>query len=253
MKYAALLLIALLISSCSYRVEKEGETAVKLNANALGFSEVQAAILGPKCARCHGFVASYEGVVANLDAIAARTQSADPGFMMPPPGRGSLTAEEKAALQSWIDRGAPQVGEGGGPVTEPTSRPDPIPAPPPVKPALSFAFVQQQVFTPRCAKCHGGMVGSYESVVAKLTEIESRVRSTFEWEQMPPPRASQLTEEEKNLLLDWIKAGAPQVGEGEAPAPRPDPSPAPPKNCDDDDHDDDDLVTHKKCDERNAL
>jgi len=206
MRNATLLALALLISSCSYRVEKESEPAVKLNANALGFSEVQAAIFGPKCARCHGFVTSYEGVVANLSAIAARTQSTDPGFMMPPPGRGSLTAEEKAALQSWIDRGAPQVGEGSEPITEPAPRPDP----PPAKPALSFAFVQQQVFTPKCAKCHGGMVGSYEKVVGNLTEIESRVRSTFEWEQMPPPRASQLTEEEKNLLLDWIKAGAPR-------------------------------------------
>jgi uncharacterized membrane protein len=245
MRSAILLITALLFSSCSYRVEKESEPTVKLNTNALGFSEVQAAILGPKCARCHGFVASYEGVVANLAAIAARTQSTDPGFMMPPPGRGSLTAEEKAALQSWIERGAPQVGE-GGPVTEPAPRPSPMPAPPPAKPALSFAFVQQQVFTPKCAKCHGGMVGSYENVVAKLTEIESRVRSTFEWEQMPPPRASQLTEEEKNLLLDWIKAGAPQAGEGEAPAP----APLPPRECE---GGDDDLVTHKKCDERKAL
>jgi hypothetical protein len=109
--------------------------------------------------------------------------------------------------------------------------------------------VQQKVFTPKCSRCHG-FVGSYEGVVAKLTEIESRVRSPLEFEQMPPPKAAQLTDEEKNLLLDWIKAGAPQNSDGGGVTPAPGPSPQPPRDCgdDDDDHEEDDLVTHKKCD-----
>lgn len=251
MRNATLLTLALLISSCAYRTEKEGEPTARLNAAALGFSEVQAAILGPKCARCHGFVASYEGVVANLTEISARIASADPGFLMPPPGRGTLTAEEKAALQSWISRGAPQFaggGTGNQPVEPaPNPAPSPPPAPVPAPPGFNFANVQQKVFAPKCSRCHG-FVASYESVVPMLTEIESRVRSPLEFEQMPPPRATQLTEEEKNLLLDWIKAGAPEKsdGGGVAPAPGPNPAPQPPKDCEDDEEDD--LVTHKKCD-----
>lgn len=240
---ARLLIFALLISSCAYRVEKEAEPTLQLNANALGFSEVQAAILGPKCARCHGFVSSYEGVIANLAGISARAASADPGFMMPPPGRGTLTNEEKAALQSWIDRGAPQFAEGGTgnqPVNPPPA-PAPTPVPAPAPGGLNFATVQQKVLTPKCARCHGGMVSSYANVVPMLTEIESRVRSPLEFEQMPPSRAPQLTEEEKNLLLDWIKAGAPENSDGGGVAPAPGPAPEPPpRDCDDDHEEDDD-------------
>lgn len=210
MRFATTLILAILLSSCAYRVEKESEPTARLNANAVGFSEVQAAILGPKCARCHGWVASYDEVVANLDELSARVQSGDPGFMMPPPGRGTLTAEEKAALQGWIERGAPRFAEGGGESRPPEPIPDPLPPPAPATPGLNFAHVQEKVLTPKCARCHGGMMGSYESVVANLTEIESRVRSAFEFDQMPPARAPQLNEEEKNLLLDWIKAGAPE-------------------------------------------
>lgn len=259
MRHATLLIFAFLISSCAYRVEKEGEPTAKLNANAMGFSEVQAAILGPKCARCHSdWAASYEGVVANLAEISARVASADPGFMMPPPGRGTLTAEEKAALQGWISRGAPQFADGGtgnqpvnpapnpgpNPPEPPKNSPTPVPAPP----GLNFANVQEKVFTPKCSRCHG-FVESYDGVVARLAGIESRVRSPLEFEQMPPPKAAQLTDEEKNLLLDWIKAGAPENSDGEGVTPGP--SPQPPKDCedrDDDDHEEDDLVTHKKCD-----
>lgn len=247
MKTATLLLIALLISSCAYRVEKEGEPTAKLNANALGFSEVQTAILSPKCSRCHGWVASYDGVAVNLADISARINSTDPQFMMPPPRASQLTAEEKTALQSWITRGAPQFADGGtgNQPVNPTPDPAPAPTPVPAPPGLNFASVQQQVFAPKCSRCHG-FVGSYEGVVAKLTDIESRVRSPLEFEQMPPPKAAQLTDEEKNLLLDWIKAGAPENSDGGAPSP--DPAPPPPKDCDGDGHEEDDLVTHKKCD-----
>lgn len=248
MKRATLLILALLISSCAYRVEKEGEPMAKLNATSLGFSEVQTAILGPKCARCHGWVASYDGVVANLTEISARIMSADPGFMMPPPGRGTLTAEEKAALQSWITRGAPQFADGGTGNQPVEPAPNPTPAPVPAPGGLNFAAVQQKVFAPKCSRCHG-FVGSYEGVAARLTEIESRVRSPLEFEQMPPPKAPQLTEEEKNLLLDWIKAGAPETSDGGETTPAPGPAPQPPPDgCEDGDHEEDDLVTKKRCD-----
>lgn len=258
MKTAAILILALFFTSCAYRTEKESEPTAKLNANAIGFSEVQSAILGPKCARCHGFVASYEGVVANLAEISARTMSGDPGFMMPPPGRGTLTADEKTALQGWISRGAPQFagGDTGTPPVDPAPgpgpgpTPNPPPTPTPAPPGLNFANVQQKVFTPKCARCHGGMVSSYANVVPMLTEIESRVRSPLEFEQMPPARAPQLTEEEKNLLLDWIKAGAPETSDGGGvnPAPGPTPKP-PPKDCEDDDDEDDFTVT-KDCERK---
>jgi uncharacterized membrane protein len=211
----ALLLFAIL-PACSYRVEKEALDKAKVNPQAVGFTEVQVAVLGPKCARCHGFVATYEGVIANLADISARVSSTDADFMMPPPNAAPLTADEKAALLGWIARGAPRVG--GGEVEQPATPPSPpVPAPvpsPPVPPSLppqlTYANVRDSVLVPKCARCHSALVNSYDEVLVNLSEIASRVRSPFDFDQMPPPRAAQLTEEEKNLLLDWIEAGAPK-------------------------------------------
>lgn len=228
MKYIALILITLL-SACSYRVEKEAVPSPSF-AGAIGFAEVQTSILGPKCSKCHGWVSSYEGVAALVDQIAARTASNNPGFMMPPPGEGPLTAEQRSGLQAWIAAGAPRVAEGGAgppaPVTPPVV--------PPLTPAprdLSFASVRDGVLQPKCARCHSGWVNDYAQVSPRITRIASRVRSTMA-DQMPPARATPLTEEEKNHLLDWIDAGAPlDAVDGTTPA-------RPGTPCDDDEEDD---------------
>lgn len=199
----ASILLLLFLSACSYRVEKEAMPEISLSS--LGFPEVQAAILGPKCAQCHGWVGNYERVIENLDEILARTRSRDPNFMMPPPNAAPLSATDRANLEAWIAKGAPRVGEG-----EPPSTPPPAPPlPPGLSPDLTFANLRDSVLIPKCARCHSEMVNNYDSLVSDLLEIESRVRSTS-FDQMPPLRAAQLTEEEKNLLLDWIEAGAPK-------------------------------------------
>lgn len=253
MRTASLLLL-LLLSACAYRVEKEGADSVKLNPDSLGFPEVQAAIFGPKCARCHGWAGSYEGVTANLAEISARTQSADPNFMMPPPNATALTAEEKSSLAAWIAKGAPRVGGGepGQPSVPPPAPPAPTPppvVPGPISPVLSYNNVRDSVLVPKCARCHSQMVNNYDSVVANLTEINSRVRSEFDFDQMPPARAAQLTVEEKNLLLDWIAAGAPLNSTAPSPPGQPlppAPPPTKPPGCDDDDHDDDHLTPNNR-------
>jgi uncharacterized membrane protein len=199
---AYLLLPLLLSSACSYRVEKEPPVPI---GGELGFAEIQA-ILGPKCISCHGaMLVSYESLLPSLGQIAARIQSQVPAFMMPPPGNAPLTTKEREAVLDWIARGAPR--EGGSQELLPVPPP---PAAPIVIPGLNFAFVQQEVLKPKCAGCHGKMVSSYEGVLANLQEIERRVRSTT-FDQMPPDWAEEgLTEAEKSLLLDWIKAGAPE-------------------------------------------
>lgn len=253
MKKANLLWIALisLLFGCSYRDLKTTEPSsgsLGQSGASLSFQQIQASILGPKCARCHGWVANYDTVKSLGQEIQARINSMSANFVMPPPNAAALSPEEKSALSSWIAAGSPL--EGG--VTQPTppipSQPNEPPSPPspptpPVPPGtpaprLSFETVNRDVFQPKCARCHSGMMSSYERVVANLNLIEMRVRSTFDFEKMPPPRAPQLTNEELNLLLDWIQAGAPKDGPANPtdpnnpndptqPQPSPQPSPAP--------------------------
>jgi hypothetical protein len=258
--------LALLLSAgCSYRDLKNGTQATQTFGQSganLGFAQIQAAVLGPKCARCHGaMVASYEAVKNLSQDIQARVGSSDANFVMPPPNAVPLTTEERNLLLAWIGAGSPRdptqpnpanPSPPGNPPAPGNPSPPPGPAP---TPRLSFANLSATVFQPKCARCHSGMMGSYESVVANLQEIEMRVRSTFDFEKMPPARAPQLTTEELNLLLDWIQAGAPREGNATPPPGRPQPPsqppapPAPLPPCEDsrakngdDDHCEDDFI-----------
>ena len=231
-----LVLILLLTTSCSYHEEK-GAGPTGLSSSQLGFGDLQARVFGPRCARCHAgdVVASYESVVGNLAGITRRMQlpAGAPGAM--PPG-GPVSAQEMQAVLAWARAGAPrEAGVGGapGPGT-PVTPPSPPPAPPPAPLPFSFAEVQTKVLTPKCARCHSGMMASYESVTANLSAIDSMIASG----QMPPSRAPGLTEEERQLVLRWIALGAPRDGSQDA-------APAPGRPCgrhgDDDDDDDDDC------------
>jgi uncharacterized membrane protein len=229
-------ILVLLSSGCSYRDLKEPQKisgSTQYTGANLSFAQIQASVLAPKCARCHGWVNSYEAVKGLSGEIQARVESQDPNFLMPPTNAAPLSAEEKSLLLSWLASGAPRDST-NAPTPNPPAPvvPEPPVVPPPSLPRLSFSNVSAQVFQPKCARCHSGMLSSYESVVANLTQIESRVRSTLDFEKMPPPRAAQLTQEEFLLLTDWIKAGAPK-GDQNSPNPPTNPTPTPPP-CEDD-------------------
>lgn len=241
MNKASLLTIAMisLLFGCSYRDLKNTDPSSgslgQSGAN-LSFQQIQASILGPKCARCHGWVASYETVKSFGQDIRARINSMSVNFVMPPPNAAALTPDEKNALSAWIAAGAPLDGTAPpapNPTqpTQPPGNPNPPTPPAPPAPRLSFETVNREVFQPKCARCHSGMMASYESVLANLQFIEMRVRSTFDFERMPPPRAPQLTVEEQDLLFDWIQAGAPKDGvQPGNPDPSPNPNPTDPQN-----------------------
>lgn len=198
------LLITLLLSSCAYKVQKEPEAGPEKISGPIAFSRIQAEVL-PKCTRCHGWAESYEGVRPLLSEIAARVASRDPGFRMPMPGSPDLTAGERALLLEWIARGGPEGEPGEGTQPEPPVTP---PVPPP--PALNFAAVKAKVFDAKCLRCHGRDLDTYENARPLLREIDFRVRLEGAG-QMPPASRPQLTAEEKQLLLDWIQAGAPEL------------------------------------------
>jgi len=76
-------------------------------------------------------------------------------------------------------------------------------------------MLKEKVFQPRCYRCHDPadetLIQDYENVVLNIQLIQKRV---FEDQRkpMPPKRdgVEQLTEQQANLLKDWIKAGTPE-------------------------------------------
>lgn len=72
--------------------------------------------------------------------------------------------------------------------------------------AINYSTVNQRVFTPKCVQCHKGFA-TYEGILEKIQKIELKVANNL----MPPPdKAAPLSNEERALVLDWIRLGAPR-------------------------------------------
>lgn len=199
----------LLLSACSYKVEKEREAPAKIDGASLSFAQVSSMALAPKCARCHAWATSYSGSAAVAfgdTGIGARVQSNTPGFMMPPASSPQLSANEKAAILAWVDAGAKEFP--AQPDTPPVITP-PIDPPLTEPQKLTFALIKQKVFAAKCLRCHGAELDTFEHTLPLIKDIEFRVQDIGGFDQMPPANRTQLTDEEKNMLLEWIRSGAP--------------------------------------------
>lgn len=88
---------------------------------------------------------------------------------------------------------------------------------------LSFNLLNQSVFLPKCASCHGTSGGinleSYADIVKNLPDIKNSVFIT-----QTMPKKDFLSEDEKRLLWNWIEMGAPLQAQKpgvEPPPPQP--------------------------------
>ena len=204
-----LAICASLLASCSYKVEKEKEEPVRLDARSIGFAQVSG-MFGAKCSRCHtgdAWMTNYATAKLRSAEISRRVQGAGPEPVMPPPNATQLTAGEKAAIVSWVSAGAPEV-PGQQPEEQPVTPPPPVDPPPP--PRLNFALVKSRVFDGKCLRCHREQLDTFANTRPLLKDIEFRVQDIGGESQMPPPNRPQLTEEELKLVLDWIRSGAPE-------------------------------------------
>jgi uncharacterized membrane protein len=208
-KYLNLALAGLLLSSCSYKVDKEAEQPVMFDGAKLSFNEVRSMALGPKCARCHDFVASYADTKALASEISDRVQGIGPFRQMPPASASQLTSNEKAAIVAWVAAGAREIpGQVDQPVTPPPVTPPPVEPPAPEK--LTFAVVKAKVIDAKCLRCHKTDFDTFEHTAPLIQDIKFRIQDIGGMDQMPPEGKTQLTPEEKTLVLDWIQAGAPK-------------------------------------------
>ncbi|MGZ5279217.1 MAG: hypothetical protein ACXWC9_04710 [Pseudobdellovibrionaceae bacterium] len=82
--------------------------------------------------------------------------------------------------------------------------------PPVAEAGPNFQIIRSQILQPKCLKCHSGAgaggvsLDSYDSVVRNLSAVESSVTQGF-----MPPRGP-IEKELQDLLIKWIKLGAPQ-------------------------------------------
>jgi mono/diheme cytochrome c family protein len=221
-KLALLILAATLYSCGNYEEFKEDPSALFSRVapdTALTFEQVNNQVLTPKCVKCHPGYSDFDTVKADLDKIVSEVRSDSM------PKDGPLSEQEKQLLFSWIFAGAP--------------RGDVSPGPAPVKPGPTFDTLVQGVFGAKCIACHrvnpddpndrgeapfalndrtdlmvyatqfNPFVFDFE--FPEESEFVKRFTSDNPVERMPPERSGfePLTEEERELVIEWIRKGLP--------------------------------------------
>lgn len=93
--------------------------------------------------------------------------------------------------------------------------------PPEQKAQLSFSYVYQNVFLPKCISCHGNSGGvNLESYQAARSHLAAIKKTVFETKTMP--KRGSLSFDEQAILWNWIAMGAPKDSEdGTTPIPDP--------------------------------
>ncbi len=193
---------------------------------------VKIKIFEKRCTVCHNSVdaiAEPLETYSQVKGLAGRifAQSVLNNYMPPPPNddysipnTNALTAVEKDLFNAWVTDGfqgappEPEVVPEPEVIPEPEVTPEPevVPEPLPTNivindpSVLNFLNLKEKVFKPKCLACHAGFA-KYSNVFAEKDGINDYAVVT---QMMPPTNSSSLTEDEKQLLKDWLSVGAPE-------------------------------------------
>lgn len=226
MKFAAVMMIAFMLSSCSF-FNSEGElqygpTPPKILSSKVSFQDVMTAVFQPKCIACHGSsgdvnLENYQNARQFLENIR---ETAIAQKRMPKAPYAPLTFEELQILSAWLDA--------GGPENSPTDPPDQTPLPQP-EPILEpkFESIRSLVLEKKCTICHkpGGkaqniplltkedLLDSPLDIVIPGNPEESTLMIVLQEgarKFMPPKQSgiSPLTPEQRDNIATWITKGA---------------------------------------------
>lgn len=219
----ALLILTVTFYSCgNYEEFKEDPSALFSRVapdTALSFEQIKSQVLTPKCVRCHPGYSDFDTVKADLEKITAAVRNDSM------PKDGPLNGQEKQLLFSWIFAGAPRG----------TVSPDPTP----IQAGPTFESLARGVFGAKCIACHRVnpddpndrgeapfalndradlMIYAtqfnpfvFDFDFPEESEFVKRFTSDNPVERMPPARSGfdPLTEEERELVIEWIRQGLP--------------------------------------------
>jgi uncharacterized membrane protein/polyisoprenoid-binding protein YceI len=244
------IVIATFFLGCNYTIKKNSKADPDGNNNTQSNSRSYLgvkSIFQNKCLNCHSAATgnkgdinleSYQDIFAHKDVIISEIEEGAMPNLQDPKGI-ALTSEEHDTLLTWLKAGAPET-ETTTPADKPTTPPPPvtedppptttpdtdITPPPPETPPVELTYVGlKSIIDNKCATCHSEARGNkgrvnletYQNVFSKkdlmATEIEDGA--------MPPLRGTPLTKEEHDLLLKWLKAGAPETLTPPSSAPPP--------------------------------
>jgi len=194
-------------------------------------------VVEKKCLACHHslpggkrpLLEGYANVIAALPKIK---ESVLVKKTMPP--RGPLKAKEQELLRKWIDSGAPEtvaveeeddLDDAPSPVPSANPSPSPTSSAVPIGPSnptlrpVKWSVLKAKIFEPACISCHykdnhegpSGEPLTDQSDHAVVREtIGMTIGLSIMNAEMPPDPAPELTQEQKQLIMDWVIDGMPE-------------------------------------------
>ena len=209
-KISSFLLISFFISACGvYETKGVDPTSESAGLTAdpstqITYAEVNQLVISTNCLSCHGATNPSGGVDLTSyqlvnSYIVAMKNDIDSKSM---PLTGSLSTSQIALFDQWYTQGHLEMG--GIASNTPTPTPTPV-----LTSTVTFAQVNQSVFSTSCLRCHnssqvdgGVMVDTYAHVSSSLSKITSAINSGA------MPQGSSLTSAQKTLFDQWIATGA---------------------------------------------
>lgn len=218
----SLLGISILISSCSYRNEKNSNFEVSYNKaleDKVSYQLINESILKPKCISCHGDSGSvsletYSEVYGHIEKIKNVTITTRKMPKSPYPG---LTNAELELFATWIMVGAPEKPTSGA--EDPPIKVEPL--------EPNFISINNNILKNKCIVCHS--VGNTAERVP-LDSAEAMINSPLEIvipgnpeesgliisvspnaRKLMPPKSSGIApvkQEEIEIIKQWIENGA---------------------------------------------
>ena len=214
---------ALMLLGCGNFFREKGSSSTLLTpdegASAIGtiaFDEVNQKIFAPHCIQCHSNYANFTSVKLNISNILASVEQNRMPKNAPP-----LSEDLKNLLRTWIAEGVNET------LSEDSQTPPVDEDPGTLKP--TWASLSLNIFESKCLICHrpGGQApwidfsnrASMAKTLLKHIDFKNpdesnlviRLRDTEEPMPPLPPQSTipQLSEEEIQMVVDWIKAGVP--------------------------------------------
>lgn len=225
-RLAQILTVAAVLGGCSYSIQKSPPPAMlpfeSYSIRDLSFNSVYMQVLRTRCVKCHGNegnvnLENYKETKKHLQKI---TKVSIKKAQMPPRPEPPLNPYEVGLLNHWIEIGAPE----GAPI-------------PPLEP--TYESIKLHILEPKCIICHTTDILKNDKAIdwipmdtkedlfkeplpivipgnAKKSQLIKSVTSKDELKLMPPeideddkPTGySRLSQEEINVLIEWINRGA---------------------------------------------
>lgn len=205
---SVLLVLVALLSACGGSSSGGDGTQVTPATKAFTYYKDAKRILDSKCVACHGegdnplTLSAWANVVEYRSAVHYVIESAE----MPPPGALALTSGERLLLLDWLESGA-QMGD---PADEPVYSTD-----------YSYYQHTRDIIERNCSYCHSpGSIAPFPlNNYEQIYNIRAAAAHVIANRSMPPWSPSQgytpfkhvraLSDEDRYILLDWLRGGAP--------------------------------------------